>query len=205
MQKIVRKLSSNMSYQTILMSDRTFFSFVDSSIFSLINIVMTNTKKDPITVGANEGRNISVVGDTYRVIVSGRDTGGSFAAIDMLIPPGGGPGPHAHAGIEECFYVIDGEIEVISESGNYLAGKGSFVNIPKGGIVHCFKNKTEKIAHLLCFVVPAGLDAFFEEIGQPVGYGQFLPAPQIDDAYAKKLALIGERYGQEIFPPDFLK
>jgi quercetin dioxygenase-like cupin family protein len=193
-----------MSHPTILTSYRTFLSSTDSSIFSLINILMANTKKNPITVGANEGRNISVVGDTYRVIISGKDTGGAFAAIDMLVPPGGGPGPHAHPGFEECFYVIDGEIEVMSESGTYLAGKGSFVNIPKGGIVHCFKNKTQQIAHLLCYVTPAGLDAFFEEIGTPVDYGQFLPAPHIDDAYAKELALIAGKYGQEIFPPDFL-
>ncbi|MEJ7663753.1 MAG: hypothetical protein WKG07_31590 [Hymenobacter sp.] len=33
------------------------------------------------------------MGDTYRVIASGEQTGGAYAVIDMLVPPGGGPAP----------------------------------------------------------------------------------------------------------------
>ena len=165
---------------------------------------MENNQKSPVTVGAKDGKIISVVGDTYRILVSGEETGGAFATIDMLIPPGGGPGPHAHAGFEESFYVIDGEIEVKSEAGVYTASKGSFINIPKGGVVHCFKNKSEQTAHLLCTVVPAGLDAFFEEIGQPVPYGEFLPPPHLDEESLKKLFAIAEKYGQKVYPPDYL-
>jgi len=114
---------------------------------------MENQKKRPLTLDAKAGKMISVVGDTYRILIGGAETNGAFALIDMLIPPDGGPGPHEHAQIEESFYVIDGEIEVKSEFGVYIATKGSFVNIPKGGVVHGFKNKTDKIAHLLCVVV----------------------------------------------------
>ena len=73
---------------------------------------MENQKPAPITIGAQEGQNLSVVGDTYRILVTGKQTGNAFATIDMLIPPGGGPGPHAHPDFEETFYVIDGEVEV---------------------------------------------------------------------------------------------
>lgn len=59
----------------------------------------------------NEGSFLSVVGDTYRIIISGKQTGGEFALIDMLIPSGGGPGPHAHAAFHETFYVMDWEVE----------------------------------------------------------------------------------------------
>jgi quercetin dioxygenase-like cupin family protein len=165
---------------------------------------MENQKKSPITVGTTGGKIVSVVGDTYRILVGGAETNGAFTVIDMLIPPNGGPGPHEHAQIEESFYVIDGEIEVKSEFGEYIATKGSFVNIPKGGVVHCFKNKTDKIAHLLCIVVPSGLDTFFEEIGKPVGYGEFLPPPPMDPESAKKLQAIAEKYGQKVYPPDYL-
>lgn len=165
---------------------------------------MENQKKSPITIAANGGKIVSVVGDTYRILVGGAETNGAFAAIDMLIPPGGGPGPHEHAQIEESFYVIDGEIEVKSEFGEYTATKGSFVNIPKGGVVHGFKNNTDKIAHLLCVVVPSGLETFFEEIGKPVDYGEFLPPPPMDPESAKKLQSIAEKYGQKVYPPDYL-
>ena len=165
---------------------------------------MENQKPAPITVGALEGQNISMVGDTYRILVTGKHTGNTFAAIDMLIPPGGGPGPHAHPDFEETFYVIEGEIEVKSEAGTYIAKKGSYVVVPKGGVVHCFKNKTDQVAHLLCTVVPSGLEAFFEEIGRPVAVGSFLAPPPMDEAAMKKILPIVEKYGQKLFPPDYL-
>src|SRR5450631_4351971 len=105
---------------------------------------MEKIKTAPITTGALDGQSVSVVGDTYRILIAGKQTGGAYAAIDMLIPPNGGPGPHSHAGFQESFYVIDGEIEVKSEVSTYIAKKGSFVEIPKGGIVHCFKNKSKE-------------------------------------------------------------
>ena len=165
---------------------------------------MENFKEAPITRGSEDGENLSIVGDTYRILIRGKETGGAYAAIDMLIPPGGGPGPHAHANFQESFYVIDGEIEVKSEASTYTAKKGSYVNIPKGGIVHCFKNKSDKVAHLLCVVVPSGLEEFFIEIGKPVTIGAFLPPPAMDEATMKKLKETAERYGQQLFPPDYL-
>jgi len=165
---------------------------------------MENLKRPPDITGPHDGKNLSVVGDTYRILISGEQTGGTFATIDMLIPPGGGPGPHAHAGFHESFYVIDGEIEVRSEAGVFAAGKGSFVHIPTGGIVHCFKNKTDRTAHLLCMVAPSGLEAFFTEIGKPVAIGEFLAPPTMNEEALKKLLPIAERYGQKVFPPDYL-
>jgi quercetin dioxygenase-like cupin family protein len=165
---------------------------------------MENQKKQPVNVGPEDGMTISVVGDTYRILISGQQTGGAFACIDMVVPPGGGPGPHAHPDFEESFYVVEGEVEVKSEFGNYVASKGSFISIPKGGVVHGFKNKTGQNAHLLCTVVPAGLESFFVEIGQPVKFGELLPPPHFDEATVKKLQAIAEKYGQKVFPPDYL-
>lgn len=165
---------------------------------------MENVKTGPITMGGQDGQCVSVVGDTYRILITGKQTNGAFATIDMFIPPGGGPGPHAHADFHESFFIIDGEIEVKSETGTYTATKGSYVVIPKGGVVHCFKNKTDKIAHMLCMVAPAGLEEFFLEIGQPVASGSFLPPPHMDPESLKKLLAIAERYGQKVFPPDYL-
>jgi quercetin dioxygenase-like cupin family protein len=165
---------------------------------------MENQKQAPITVAAQEGQNLSVVGDTYRILVTGKQTGNAFATIDMLIPPGGGPGPHSHADFEETFYVVDGQVEVKSEAGTFIAKKGAYVVIPKGGIVHCFKNKSVQNAHLLCTVVPAGLEEMFLEIGIQVAAGNFLPPPPMDPESIKKLIPIVEKYGQRVFPPDYL-
>jgi len=157
-----------------------------------------------ITVDPNAGQHISIVGDTYRLLLTGKETEGAFAVIDMLIPPGGGPGPHAHSGFQEFFYVLEGEITVRFESGAYTARKGSTVSIPKGGAVHSFKNESGAEAHVLCMVSPSGLEEFFKEAGEPVKHGEFLPLPVMDEAWRHKMASLAKKYGQELFPPDYL-
>ena len=157
-----------------------------------------------IIMSEEQGQSFSVVGDTYRIVISGEQTEGAYAVIDMLVPPGGGPGPHAHADIQELFYVVNGEVEFKTETGTYVAKKGAFVNVPKGGEVHCFNNKSTEMAHMLCTVIPAGLDAFFKEIGQSVDSGVFLPPPVLDDAELMRLRSAAEKYGQKLYPADYL-
>jgi quercetin dioxygenase-like cupin family protein len=165
---------------------------------------MQNSKPAPIAVGPADGKILSVVGDNYRILVSGKQTNGAFATIDMLIPPQSGPGPHSHTGFHETFYVVEGEVEVKSEGGSYLAKKGAYVVVPEGGIVHSFKNVGDGLAHLLCTVIPAGLEDFFEEIGVPAASNQFLPPPPMNPDAMKKLQEIGEKHGQTLYPPDYL-
>ena len=169
---------------------------------------MENVKQTPLTVGADDKQSLSIAGGTYRILVSGRETEGAFATIEMLVPPGGGPGPHSHANFQESFYVIDG-VEVKSEVDNsevstYTASKGAFIVIPKGGVVHCFKNKTDKPALLLCVVVPSGLEEMFEEMGKPVAPGTVAEPPPMDAAAMEKVKAIAEKYGQKLYPPDYL-
>lgn len=131
--------------------------------------------------------------------MTGDQTGNAFAVIDMLIPPNGGPGPHSHAAFQESFYVIEGEIEVKTESQIYTATKDAFVSIPLGGVVHQFKNRTDKTAHMLCVVVPAGLEKFFEEIGKPVQAGTFLPPPPpISPEEQQKMQKTAEKHGNQL-------
>ena len=164
---------------------------------------MENIENKIQLVAPTEGLGLSVVGDSYRVVISGKETEGAYAVIDMLVPPGGGPGPHAHAKFQESFHVLEGEVEIKTEAGTYVASKGAFVNIPLGGLVHCFKNETEDLAHLWCVVVPAGLEQFFEEIAQPSPFGTFTEPPPMTPEAQKKLQEIAEKYGQKLYPPDY--
>jgi quercetin dioxygenase-like cupin family protein len=168
------------------------------------NSTKMTTDKDITTIDNGKGQSLSIVGDSYRILISGEQTDGNYAVIDMLVPPRGGPGPHAHKHFQEMFYVVEGEVEFKMEGGKYIAKKGSFVNIPLGGAVHCFKNTTDKLAHLLCTVVPAGLDSFFQEIGKPIEIGTFLPPPTLTIEELVKLKAVAEKHGQVLYPPDFL-
>jgi quercetin dioxygenase-like cupin family protein len=166
---------------------------------------MNNLKAAPITIDPTGGEILSVAGGNYRILVSGKQTNGDFSTIEMLVPSQNGPGPHSHANFHETFYILEGEVKVYSEAGSYTARQGSYVVIPKGGIVHYFKNESDKLAKLLCTVVPAGLEEFFEELGEPVTVGNFLPAPAMDPESLHKVQAIAQKHGQTLYPPDFLK
>ncbi|MDN5866436.1 MAG: cupin domain-containing protein [Candidatus Nitrosocosmicus sp.] len=151
-----------------------------------------------------EGDSVSIVGDTYRIIIGGEQTGGAYSLVDMLIPPKGGPPPHSHVKFQEAFYVIDGGIEVITKDGKYTASKGSHVNIPFNGPVHKFINKTGKITHMLCLITPAGMEKMFREIGKPVDANTFLPPSHMTSEEQKRVQSIAEKYGQKLYPPNYL-
>jgi quercetin dioxygenase-like cupin family protein len=165
---------------------------------------MENTNKSIIAMDPQEGPSLSVVGDTYRIVIGIEQTNGAYALVDMLIPPKGGPPPHSHVNFQEAFYIIDGEIEVITKERKYTSTRGSYVNIPFNGPVHKFTNKTDKNAHILCFTTPAGMEKMFEEIGKPVAPGAFLPPPQMTPEEQKQVQSIAEKYGQKLYPPDYL-
>lgn len=162
-------------------------------------------KQKVIVTGPQEGKTIAVVGDTYRILVSGDQNEGRLAVFDMLIPSEGGPGPHAHPDFDETIYIIEGELVIRSEGQEpYVAKQGAFVQIPKGGVVHNFKNESNSVAHIILSVSPAGLEDFFLEIGQDVQWGKFLPVREMTPKKEKELQKIAENHGQKLFPPDYL-
>lgn len=147
---------------------------------------------------------LSIAGNTYRIMLSGKESNGAYAVIDMLVPPGGGPGPHEHPDTWETFHVLEGEVEFTTENGKQTARKGEIVSIPLNGPVHFFKNRSDTMAHLLCTVAPAGLEEFFAEIGRPVAHGEFLPPKPPTPEEMEKVIAAAEKYGQKLYPGDYL-
>lgn len=146
---------------------------------------------------------LAVVGDTYTVLLSGEQTGGRFALIDMLIPADGGPPPHRHD-FEECFRVLEGSIEVVlRDDPPVRLEAGATVNIPANA-PHSFRNAADVPARLLCTAVPAGLEAFFAEFGDRVE-SRTAPAPELSDeeqhARMRRAVERAPAYGMEVFPP----
>jgi quercetin dioxygenase-like cupin family protein len=162
--------------------------------------------KQNIKIKSNtEGKILGIAGGNYRILISGEETNGNYAVIEMLVPPNGGPSPHSHPETQEMFYVVEGQFEFKTVGGKQIVDEGGFVNIPFGGAIHCFKNATDKVAKLLCTVVPAGLENYFNEIGQPTQLGQFLPIPELTSERIDFIKKIDEKYGQKTYPRDFLE
>jgi len=120
---------------------------------------------------------IGLVGDTYTILLAGKDTAGRFCLIDMHIPPGGGPPPHRH-NFEESFIILEGEIEATFRGVKSVAGVGETIHIPANA-PHQFQNKSDRSARLLCVCSPAGQDEFFAQVGVPVATRTTAP-PKLD-------------------------
>lgn len=111
-------------------------------------------------------RHVAVAGDTYTILLTGKDTAGRYCLIDMLVPPGGGLPPHRHD-FEEMFTVLEGEIEATFRGAKSVVRAGETVNIPANA-PHAFQNRSDRPARLLCLGSPAGLEEFFMAVGVPV-------------------------------------
>ena len=125
------------------------------------NRTLTVANPDDATV-----RRVSVVGDTYTMLVSGAQTDGRYCLIDMLVPDGSGPPPHRHD-FEELFTLLDGELEFTFRGETQTVAAPSSVNIPANA-PHVFKNASGKTVHMLCMCTPAGQEEFFMAVGAPV-------------------------------------
>jgi mannose-6-phosphate isomerase-like protein (cupin superfamily) len=147
---------------------------------------------------------IAIGASAYSILLNSQNSEGQLAIIEMLVPPNGGPIPHEHKGFQECFYVLEGEVEMITKESRIPAKQGDLIHIPLEGPVHCFKNISSVNARLLCIVAPSGLDSFFEEAGRKIPAGT-LPDPVSPTpeqlAFANKIA---EKYGQKLYPKDYL-
>jgi len=120
---------------------------------------------------------IGLVGDTYTILLSGKDTAERFCLIDMHIPPGGGPPPHRHD-FEETFIVLDGEMEATFRGMKSTVKAGETIHIPANA-PHQFHNASDQLVRLLCICSPAGQENFFAEVGVPVAT-RTTPPPKLD-------------------------
>jgi len=140
-----------------------------------------------------------LVGDTYTILLSGDDTNDRYCLIDMLIPPGGGPGPHRHD-FEESFTVLEGEIEATFRGKKSVVRSGETVKIPANA-PHYFTNGSKQTARLLCICAPAGQEEFFAQIGVAVST-RTTPPPKLDKAgqaeFMKKAQELASKYRTEL-------
>jgi quercetin dioxygenase-like cupin family protein len=111
-------------------------------------------------------RHVAVAGGTYPILVSGADTAGRYCLIDMLVPAAGGPPPHRHD-FEEMFTLLEGELAFTCRGETSTVRAGTTINIPANA-PHSFVNSSGKTARMLCLCAPAGQEALFLEIGDPV-------------------------------------
>ncbi len=143
-------------------------------------------------------RHIGVVGDTYTLLLTGKETAGRFSLIDMYVPPAGGPPPHRHD-FEETFTLLEGELDFVFRGTKQVVRAGETINVPANA-PHQFHNSSTRPARMLCICSPAGQEELFLEIGVPVAT-RTTPPPKLDReaeaAFRAKVMALGQKYRTE--------
>lgn len=145
---------------------------------------------------------LGLVGDTYTILVSGKDTNGIYTLIDMHVPPGGGPPPHRHD-FEEMFTVLEGEVEVTFRGDTITARAGETINVPAKA-PHAFRNLADQPSRLLCMCAPAGQEEFFALVGQPVESRTEAPPPldpAAQEAFIARSQSLAPQFRTELLAP----
>jgi quercetin dioxygenase-like cupin family protein len=102
-----------------------------------------------------------------RVVIkaSGEDTLGQVGVMESTYPPGLFVREHVHAGEDEMFYVLAGELSGSCGQQAWAAGPGSFVFVPRGQ-PHGFTVTSTGPVTALVITGPARLDRQIAERGE---------------------------------------
>jgi len=131
-------------------------------------------------VAPGQGPCIQYGGQTMNVKLAAAQSKGEMTVIEDVIPPNGGPPLHVHEKENESYYVLEGEFEFVCGDDRVSGGPGTFVFAPRG-LPHRFKNIGATDGRVLFAFSPAGIEAFFGELGEQVELN-----PQIMTAIAQR-------------------
>ena len=82
----------------------------------------------------------------------------NYSLADTLAPPAvPGPPLHVHENCCEQFYVLEGELEIITETGRRRLGVGESLIVPPN-TPHTFENATEADARAVSVYSPPGFE-----------------------------------------------
>jgi quercetin dioxygenase-like cupin family protein len=151
--------------------------------------------------GTKKGQKFWLLGDVYTFHITGAETDGKYAVLEITSPSGSSPPLHSHSKETEGFYVIDGEFlfQYGDESNNKIAAKpATFLHLKKN-IPHTYKNVGNSTGRLLFTIVPAGFENFFAEVGVLIDNKETFSPPAIDSIDIMKIVEIAdEKYGLKI-------
>jgi len=151
----------------------------------------------PYALARDEGQAIWFLGTLAIVMANSENTGGSFALIDSLIPPGFESPYHVHHAEDESFYITEGQVSFIVDGKKVTVGPGAFVFGPRE-IPHGFRVEGTVPARMLFLATPSGFERFMIEAGEPAASAT-LPVPTPPDL--EKLARLAAKYNIDILGP----
>jgi len=131
---------------------------------------------EPFALEPDGGKAIPFIG---LVKVSADRSAGAFEVIEYRGPAT--PPPHIHREHDECFTILEGRFDFTVNDEALPASVGSVVFVPRG-TPHGFT--AEPGSRALLVIVPAGLQGFFEDLGEGLAAGRL--GEEIRDALSGK-------------------
>jgi quercetin dioxygenase-like cupin family protein len=120
---------------------------------------------EPYALTPGEGQAIWYRGTLMTVETGAEQTGGALTLIENMLPAGHAAPPHVHHRDDEPWYGLEGELTFSCGELAFLATPGAFIFLTKA-IPHPSKVENSTPAMLL-LSYPAGLEKYFEELGEP--------------------------------------
>jgi quercetin dioxygenase-like cupin family protein len=119
---------------------------------------------DGVLLGPGEGEMLPMGPNTIVMKATSADTGGALFLSETTFAAGApGPPPHVHEAVTDMFYVLEGTLTVRLGDAEHDVGPGSFMCAPPG-VVHTFRNGSERPVRFLNFNTPGGFEAYMREL-----------------------------------------
>jgi quercetin dioxygenase-like cupin family protein len=117
-------------------------------------------------LGPHDGPAYGFHGSSVVIKASGEHTLGQLAVMESTYPLGLSVHEHVHAGEDEMFYLLAGELTGFCEEDNWTATAGSFVFVPRDR-PHGFIVTSTGPAKALVITGPPQLDRQISARGEP--------------------------------------
>jgi len=119
---------------------------------------------DGLISGPEEGEPLAAGATTLVFKAQATDGDGALTLIEMSVAPAfPGPPLHRHAGFTDCFYVLEGTLELSLGEDTVDAEAGTFAAIPPG-TPHTFRNPGSDPVRVLGLMAPGGFEAYLKEL-----------------------------------------
>lgn len=113
----------------------------------------------------SESKTVKWMGDLVRLPIRSTDTSGQFSAQLANLSPGAGNPPHVHTKEAECFYVLEGQVEVSCGTTRHELSDHDLIYLPPG-LPHQLKTTSDCSARLLVLLTGGAIEnAFIEASG----------------------------------------
>lgn len=120
------------------------------------------------------------LGNLNIVLATSESTGGAYAMVYQVSPPGHATPYHLHHIEDEAFYVLEGEFTFISEGRKTALGPGGYIFLPRG-IPHGIRCTGSAPSAMLILAMPGtGFVGMMTEMAEPARE-RVLPAPSAPD------------------------